>query len=63
MYGVSRHLQFYFSYIMSVSFIGGGKKHRPWQINDKLYQIIFYLVLLAITVIRTHNLLVICIDC
>jgi hypothetical protein len=28
-YGVQRHFQQYFSYIVVVSFIGGGKNHRP----------------------------------
>ena len=32
-YGVQRHYQKYFSYIMAVSFIGGGNQRKPrlWQ--------------------------------
>jgi len=44
-YGVSRHFQQYFSYIVAVSYIGGGKEEYPEkttdlsQVTDKLYHI------------------------
>jgi len=39
MFGVKRHFQQYFSYIMATSFSGGrsrnipGENHRPWASN------------------------------
>ena len=49
-YGIHRHFQQYFSYIVAVSFIGGGNRsipgenHRLPQVTDKLYFIILHRV-------------------
>jgi hypothetical protein len=52
-YDVNRHLQQYFSYIVEVSFIGGGNRRtrrKPpiCHESDKLYYIMLYLMKVAI---------------
>ena len=47
--------QQYFSYIVAVSFIGGGNREKTTdlsQVTDKLYHIMLYLL----SGIRTHNI-------
>ena len=52
-YGVHRHFQHYFSYIVAISFIGGGNRSTRRkttdlpQVTDKLYLINLYRVQLA----------------
>jgi hypothetical protein len=47
-----------FSYIVTVSFIGGGNQEKTTelsQVTDKYYHIMLYRVNLAIIGIRIHN--------
>jgi hypothetical protein len=64
-YGVQRHFQQYFSYIVEVSFIGVvnrstriRRKPRTCrsQVNDELYHIMLYRVHVDVNGVRTHNL-------
>jgi hypothetical protein len=49
-YGVLRHFQQYFSYIVAVSFIAGGNRSASdkttdlWQVTDKLDHIVLHRV-------------------
>jgi len=50
-YGVCRHLQQYFSFIVAVSIICGGIRST----NGKINHLMFYRVCFAMSRIRTHN--------
>jgi len=50
--------QQYFSYIVAVSFIGGGNqstRRKPLTCHKSLYHIMLYRVHLIVSGIRTHN--------
>jgi hypothetical protein len=56
-YGVWRHFQQYFSYIMAASFIGGGNQRKPLTCRKSLTNIItmLYCVHLIMNGVRTYN--------
>jgi hypothetical protein len=63
-YGVYRHFQHYFSYIVSVSFIGGLVNEQEYpekttnlpHVSEQLYHIMLHRVYLGMSEIPTHNL-------
>jgi Ca2+/H+ antiporter len=62
-YGAYRHLQQYFSFIVAVSFIGGGNRRKPQtfntQVTDKLYHIMLYRLHIALAGFELTTLVVI----